>query len=380
MFADYLPPVVADETRVYANLLGIHVALDARNGKLLWRTGRFHDLAMKVQQNQFWFPEQYSLNLVDGQLWSMYRDPDGSNRGQQAFRLARLDPATGREVWNSGSQSDLATWSFSGRPLVTDGRVIVAARKLDQAADQYVLALRADSGQLLWSTHLGTHQVDPNEVYYDRSAQPDLVMSDDRLFVETHVGALLQLDPWNGEIRWAYVYESEVNATNRFFYDRARKRRTAAPPLVAGERLFSKGMRSGRLNALEPDGPAVSWTRPIGQEAMVVGVEGERLYLGGDELMALDLKSKKLLWASRMPASASAARPIMTSDRLFQFTSRGVFEVDKSNGDVVRQFRGADPGALGGVIVLTPDRLITVSNLCITAYNLPTGRPAGVEP
>ncbi|HEX7446122.1 MAG TPA: hypothetical protein VF306_01180, partial [Pirellulales bacterium] len=59
-----------------------------------------------------------------------------------------------------------------------------------------------------------------------------------------------------------------------------------------------------------------------------------------------------------------------TADRIYQFTSRGIFELDKSNGDTVRLFRGSDLDSLGGVLVGTADQLLSVSNLSVTAYPL----------
>jgi hypothetical protein len=73
------------------------------------------------------------------------------------------------------------------------------------------------------------------------------------------------------------------------------------------------------------------------------------------------------------------SRPAVTRSRLYQFSPRGIFEVDKSSGDVVRTFRGADLGSLGGSLFVTPKMLVTVSNVAVTAYaldrDLATARP-----
>ena len=40
----------------------------------------------------------------------------------------------------------------------------------------------------------------------------------------------------------------------------------------------------------------------------------------------------------------------------------------KATGDIVRIFRGDDLDSLGGALFATPDKLVTVSNVGITAY------------
>ena len=70
-------------------------------------------------------------------------------------------------------------------------------------------------------------------------------------------------------------------------------------------------------------------------------------------------------------------RPIMTADRVYQFTPRGIYALDKQNGDVVQLFRGADMDSLGGRLVVTPHALLAVSNLAITAYPLQKADESG---
>jgi hypothetical protein len=59
---------------------------------------------------------------------------------------------------------------------------------------------------------------------------------------------------------------------------------------------------------------------------------------------------------------------LVTKNRLYQFTSRGICAVDKQTGEVVQIFRGSDLDSLGGSLFVTPNVLVTVSNLGITAY------------
>ena len=102
--------------------------------------------------------------------------------------------------------------------------------------------------------------------------------------------------------------------------------------------------------------------------SVLSGADRERIYLGGPEISAYELKTQQLLWSKHVPEGTSWIHPLMTQDRIFQFTPRGIYEIDKQNGDIVRLFRGADMDSLGGNLLLTPKALVAVSNLAITAY------------
>ena len=102
----------------------------------------------------------------------------------------------------------------------------------------------------------------------------------------------------------------------------------------------------------------------------------ERFYLGGEDISAFDLATRKILWSVKVNLGTSYARPLLTQGRIYHFSSRGIYEIDKADGKVVHLFRGADLQSLGGGLVITPKALLTISNLAITAYPLGAA-PAG---
>ncbi len=60
-------------------------------------------------------------------------------------------------------------------------------------------------------------------------------------------------------------------------------------------------MQSERLYAIEPNRMKVLWERPITKASRLLGVDDNAVFLGGAELSALDLKTRKLFWATRVP-------------------------------------------------------------------------------
>jgi outer membrane protein assembly factor BamB len=372
---EMVPAVAHDAERVYINFLGYLMAVDLKTGKLVWRSARLADLGPKMQQSQYHYPEQYSIAVAGDAVWCVTRDVGQIGQHGQPFRLARWEAATGKAGWNSQNIGELQQWNFMGVPLVVGDRVYVAAAKNGQGAELHVLALQAADGKQLWSTHLGTHQADPTQMWHRRSPQPALLVDGGKLYVETQAGAIVVADAANGAIDWGFAYDSSM-PDNNMGYNQPTPFTTAAPPLLTAATLFVKGMRSDRLYAIDVSVPKVRWRRPVSESAMLAGVDGEALYMSGDEVVAMNLADQKLKWASRLPSGTGWVRPLLTADRFYQFTSRGIFELDKTNGDTVRLFRGSDLDSLGGMLYGVPGRLLSVSNLAITAYALDDAKAA----
>jgi outer membrane protein assembly factor BamB len=150
----------------------------------------------------------------------------------------------------------------------------------------------------------------------------------------------------------------------------------SSPPLPSGDALLIKGMQSGRLYAIEPDRMKVLWDRAITKSARLLGTSDRSVFFGGAELSAVDLKSRALLWANRLPGGSMEGRVLVRAEGLWQLTSRGIYEIDPESGEVRRIFRGKDLGSAGGDLVLTDRWLLAVSNRTISAY---PRRAAGAE-
>ncbi len=119
----------------------------------------------------------------------------------------------------------------------------------------------------------------------------------------------------------------------------------------------------------------VLWDRPIAKSARLLAVDDKVLYLGGPELGALDLGTKSLQWSTPLPGESDDGKVLVRPDGIWQFTPRGIFEVDPRTGQVRRIFRGEDGGSMGGDLILLDRWLVAVSNRTISAY--PRGSAGG---
>jgi outer membrane protein assembly factor BamB len=375
-----VPPAVTDQARVYVNLLGHHFAIDLATGKLLWRTAKFHEVAQKIQQQRYYvFPEQYNLACQGDRIFCISRPAPQVGQHGTPFRLYCLNAADGSQAWSSESVAELKEWSFTGDVVAAADRLFACGFKPQKPTELYLLAISLPSNKLLWNVLLGTHQVDQSQMYYTRTATPSLLLRDGKIYVDTHSGALVEVSTDTGSLNWGLAYESDVPNTNYWWGNQQMTPYTAGSPLVAGGTLYFKGMRSPRLYAVGLAGPKLAWQRPVSKSDMLTAIDEERLVLTGDELSAIGLEDRQLRWSTKVPLGTTMIRPLLTRNRVYQFTPRGIYELDKSSGDVVRLIRGADLGSLGGSLWLTPRALVTVSNVAVTAYPLETARATALS-
>lgn len=380
--SEMVPAATHDGSRLYLNFVGYHVAVDLSNGKLAWRSGQFHDLAQKLQDKYYLFPEQYALAVGDGWLASVFKDPKNLGQHGQPFWLGRFDAATGKAGWSSDSVGALKSWSICGTPLIVGDRIYAAANQPNSTTELHLLAIGASDGRVIWSTHLGTSQIDQTQMYYRRTAQPAVLTYGDAVYVDTQAGGLAAVGMEKGELRWGFNYDAEAPSTE-YWNNPNMGLETSGPPLLHQGVLYSKGMRSTRLCAIDLAAAKLLWERPVSKSAVVLSIDGQQLLLGGDELTALDVSNQRLTWASRLPLATGWTLPAVTQHRVYQFTPRGIFVLDKATGDRLNLARGADLESLGGLVLLTPQGLITVSNLAVTCYplgNSTTISQAALEP
>lgn len=373
--SDWVPPVVIDGTRLYTNFVGYDLGINLEDGKLLWRSGRFFDAIQKSQQGMVSPLEQHGMTMGAGRIWSVERDQSNQNQNQNrneqaAFGLVSRDPETGKQMFSSFQSTELKPYSVRGTPLIDGDRIFLTANKTNQNRDLELLALNAKDGKLQFATKIGSYTTESNPYMTERTFQPSLVRHGGHLFVDTHSGSLVQFDSASGQVEWGLNYVSEVNQQNRWWGYQSNEPITMGPPQIVDGILYIKGMKSQKLYAVDPQRPKVVWHRPISKVANLIGVDRDHFYLGGDDVSAYDLKSRKIAWSVKVHLGTTWARSVLTENRIFHFSSRGIFEIDKANGKVVRVFRGTDLESLGGTLVVTPKALLTVSNLAITAYPL----------
>jgi outer membrane protein assembly factor BamB len=382
--SDVRPAVTIEGSKLFANFLGYISAVDLETGKLLWRTDPFHHLEMLANQQgaQMTAPARYAILASPEYVWTVSRDLKDQNQ-MALFHLACRRADNGEVVWKSSDLPDYAQLDLNGPPLLNDGVMYIPAKaqpnpqQNQPLSQQVVLAIQPHDGKILWKREIGVfRQGQPMYYYYymrDTSPQPRMFVRAGSLYIDTHIGVLARLDLGSGSLDWGYGYKTEATqGQSRMFFFPYNPTQTpqaaSAVPLDSGDALLVKGAQSSRLYAIDPNRMKALWERPVSNDARLLSVDDRAIYLGGEELGSLDLKSRGLSWATKLPGGSLNSAVLVRSEGVFQLTPRGIFEIDPRSGDVRRIFRGEDLGSAGGDLVLTGGRLLAVSNRAITAY------------
>jgi len=389
-----VPAITGGGANVFVNYLGFAFALDAKTGKMLWRSGSFHmlDVFAMQQQAQMVDPHRFAVIATDDLAWFVTRDIREMNMFAP-FRLTCRRATNGDVVWKTDDLSDYAQYDLFGAPLLVDGKLYIVAKSLpnqqqQELSKQFVLAIRPNDGKILWKTEVGTfRQGQPMYFYYyqkDSNPQPRLILQAGSIYLDTHVGVLARLDAESGNLEWGYGYKTDaVQGQDRFmFYYQTQSDPTTASsaPTRLDDALLIKGAQSDQIQAVDPNRMKVLWERPISKSSRVLGTDGKVVFFGGPEISAMDLKTRELLWATRIPGGSLDSRVLVRPDGIWQLTPRGIFEIDPKSGNVRRIFRGDDLGAVGGNLYLTDRWLIAVSNRTISAYPRRANRAEGPAP
>ncbi len=372
---NFIPPATVDEKRVYVNFLGICFALDAKTGKLLWRTDKFTDVIGKAQEfaNYGLDTDRYQL-VTAGDYLLAVRVPIKRVNYQEPFRLTCFVSETGKQKWSSESGS-LSSWSFAGAPIISNGSVLAMALP-QNSRDMSLLSIKLDTGRLEWSMPLGSMQVGNSYRGEPQIPTPALAQRGEMVYVLTNNYALLAVNMPAKRVEWAFTFGAPPVVGNQNYYWGEQVNKPIESPAVAtlrGGDLYIKETNGDGVYDIDLTGPTLRWRRPADGTEQIAAITPQRMLLLGDEASAIDMAGDRpMLWSLRLPALTGEMRPITAGDSFYAFVSRGIYQIDAKTGNTVKIFRGADRDALGGQLYVLKDKLIAVSNLKVTAYPLQT--------
>ena len=374
-----VPAAVTDGRRVYLNWYGIVWAVDAQTGKLVWWSSHFKKLAEKFNELTQWQVDarRFTIAMAGDSLLTISVNLDKLNN-QEPFRLTSIDPATGKRKWSTDTGA-LQNWAFIGSPLVVESTIYITAHPKD-SQDIHLLALGLD-GKLLFESKLGQPQIGNNWRGMPVYPLPLLQYSAGMLYVLTNNGAVIAFDTVARDIEWAFSYDKPFVQNQN--YNQVEPADAPATAWLRDGLLYFKDRGTRYMYALDLGGPMLKWKRALGTDTALAGFDEKNFYLlttGPDNtsLSAVDFQTGAMLKSSKLPDANDNVRALIAGSSYLMFLSRGIFAVNTAVDDVTRDtrnFRGIDRDSLGGVLLRTPDTLISISNLSVTAY--PIGTTAG---
>ena len=241
---------------------GFLVALDAENGKELWRfKARVIESSPLLMDGVLYFgtfdDKLYALDARTQRVRWTYETGDDVKGGpifhdgnvyfgSYDGKVYAVDARTGKLRWESEAQGGLrGAGNFYATPAAAYGRVFIGN------TDGKVYAFGARTGRLLWSRSTGGYVYSSAAVW------------NETIYVGSYDGRFYALDAATGDVRWSF---------------KANDRISGAPTVLAGIVYFATlGERTYGLDART--GEEV-WTFPDGQYTPIVADE-ERVYLTG---------------------------------------------------------------------------------------------------
>ncbi|WP_417378241.1 PQQ-binding-like beta-propeller repeat protein [Gimesia sp.] len=369
-YQTFVPPMTVDDQRAYFNFYGICFAVDLQTGKLVWRNAKFKDLGTNFNNYSFHQSsnlKQYHISVEGDYVLATLIPQKEMNRYRAAYRLIAYQRDSGKQLWIYSQ----ATESFISKPLVDGEHIYVVSHKQNNKL-LTLNCLQLKTGKKEWSIPLGSVVAGNSSNGMTIMPIPILQKTGDSLLILTNNGALFEISIPAKTITWAFRYPYKVDQSNTNYYyaalDEAVQLHSEGQMLRDQNQVYFKEAGMDEVYALDLAAKKLLWKRPIKKSAQLVGIDQQNVYLLSRELEAIDRKSHELNWAVKLPVAAGGMSALVDPDQLWVFTSRGIFEISKTNGDILEIYRGHDLTSLGGSIDFRQGLVLCVSNQAVTAY------------
>jgi outer membrane protein assembly factor BamB len=386
-FVGAVPTAAIAGNRLFVNWMGVIYAADLQTGKMLWRTGKFSEITERATMfAQYGVnPDHFAISAGAGKVFGLRVDPTRMQQGNGgAYTLDAFDAETGKSAWTANGMGTVLTEPYVPEDVSggEGGVGYVVAVANDQTMTLGALDLK--TGRTEWTAQLGRPLGQQNNygggMLY---GLPAIMAANGMVYVATNNGAMVAVNAAEHRVEWAFKNDTKPVATERIYYSAMpRVFETPVTLLEEGGVVYLKDSSAPTMYAIDPDAPALKWRRRIGPEEMVIGIRGQVAYLLGQDLSALDMNTRQLLWSVRIPVGTGLLRPLVEEGHIYVASQRGIYDVDSANGDVLHIFRGADREATGGRLYVAHlagtgggspvDELICVTDSAVTAYPLET--------
>jgi outer membrane protein assembly factor BamB len=351
---------LAGNTLLFTTFSHKVVALDVRNGRVLWQapvkniamsTPIVADDTVYIGTGKSGLLDRNLLQKVQFYKKSVWGVPGGDE-------IAALDLRTGARRWKFDTVGeDMPSALYDG------GRLIFAN------GDWHAYALRADNGKELWSTQLGGISTMANAVKAGRAVVVAVCGEDTES---------VALDSTTGKILWKSPYghcdATPAYADGKIFLndvlpgDTSLQKITVIAALDAqnGKPLWSyRAKTQGLWSIIGSDEVAVAGTYAYGTYYQAAPLE--------DEFIAFDAQTGKIRWRFHTSGPAKMS-PVVQNGRVYVGDTAGLFyTLDARNGKVL-ELRGFKKPFSVSPPIIAGNKIIVVNGTSVNAIPV-SGRP-----
>lgn len=394
----HIPPVAADDRRVYFHWLGAVFALDRQTGKILWNTGSVPAAAQRFQalmQTNQGDPRGYHLAVTDDTvLVTTGRVED--TRGPMA--LIAYDKASGREVWNS---QRLESWrlpgfaennaekitSVIGRVLIADRHAYVVTHPAG-SADCYLTRFDPTTGEVGWTLPLGdATRINFQNTQVSRMPQPQLAIGESMVYAMMNNGATIAVDIVSREIKWALRTEApfglDFDAAGQRFLGagnqlgnqiEAMANLNGSGSLILRDGvLYIKEHNSKALYAVDAERGTLQWSADkLKPDARLVGIDDERFYVVDHAIASYRVADDhNLVSKNKQTGSPRESGALFLEDRILTYADGRLRQFETTHLDPAGRYSNdAFLGLNGGRLYRFDDLLVCIDTRQITAFRI----------
>ncbi len=396
-------PVVPAVARgvVYVNN-GLRLrAVDISSGNVLWQRGTRQRLAQWRDNKLAIHTAAVADDTVYAALASRADAPDMVREFYGRIIVYRLphrslsayDVRTGETLWSHEDEglaghpdaAEIGRESVASPPLVVGDDVLVATWTFNSSFDVRLVCFDRHTGRTRWRRSIAQGQQELN--LFGRPvkelATTALAELDGVVYLSSGLGIAAGVRVTDGEINWLTSYPQIPIPPSRYWYETTERAVTWWPsPVVATRRnVIMAPLESPYLVAFDPRTGAISWRvhhrrRPFDFHYFL-GVSGDRAFVLGDRLAALDISTGARSWTSRdagklvtsdQSEGAAVGRGVLTPEFAFVPTEDSIEVLRLSDGGTESQWvlpetrqreRSGDLTSADGALLLTTRGSVT---------------------
>jgi outer membrane protein assembly factor BamB/TolA-binding protein len=305
----------------------------------------------------------------------------GSGPANDAVVLLCLDAASGDEIWRT-DRAKLGPSSeelyFDSSPIVAQGLVLTVVRRRRSFGfeDAYAYAFDADTGRVVWQTHIGSASA--GGFGYRRATLSIPALHEDTLYVNSNLGGVAAIWTATGRVRWLRLYSRQSEAQWRVS-GRGSSREIVPweynPVICTDEHIVAAPLDAAAVLVFDRESGDPLGEIPL--EALanaqtLLGVADDRLYGVGDAAFCWDLKAGQMAWATPVPGGPALGRGLLTAEAVLVPTRTALVMLDRKDG--AAKLQPWAPGTAGGTtfgggnLLTTPEQLIVAGYERLSVY------------
>ncbi len=244
-------------------------------------------------------------------------------------RLMAIELESGRLVheWTL----DKAGWSFDGGAVGEGDNLYVPLRhRLEGRPPSYLACYDVATGHQKWRVRMASAEI-AGHGEFDEITFTLPAMANGLLYVATHLGVVIALEPETGRPRWAISYRRTSELDPRAPLAGGWRQRTASPCVIANNSVFVAPHDAPAIFALDSETGRTRWAEDgaVGRETVhMLGPLKGTVVATGDAVHFLDMESGRSLQRVPFGSRAQEGDPVFRSGGSMRGYGRGLIARD----------------------------------------------------